>query len=137
MDNTDILTKRQREILDFMVGFYRKYDSLPSYRVIGKHFGIKSTNGVSCHLMSLCRKEYISFLQGPVKKIVFTQKTRSEYFMGKALSKKTCVNCKFGTTKNAEPPCSQCRRLPKRLRHDKWKPRTQSIAIKIGESANK
>lgn len=54
------LTRRQREILDFI---NRKIDGRgfpPTIRDIGKAFEIKSPNGVMCHLKALEKKGFIS-----------------------------------------------------------------------------
>jgi repressor LexA len=59
MDIT-ILTRRQREILDFI---NRKIESRgfpPTIRDIGNAFEIKSPNGVMCHLKALEKKGFIS-----------------------------------------------------------------------------
>lgn len=59
MDMTS-LTRRQREILDFIS---RKIDSRgfpPTIRDIGNAFEIKSPNGVMCHLKALEKKGFIS-----------------------------------------------------------------------------
>jgi repressor LexA len=54
------LTKRQGDIL----GFIREHTAVrgypPSFREIGRQFGIKSTNGVKVHLDALERKGYIT-----------------------------------------------------------------------------
>jgi repressor LexA len=50
------LTKRQREVLDFISGWIRERGYPPTLREIGNHFGIKSTNGVNDHLKALEKK---------------------------------------------------------------------------------
>ena len=55
------LTKRQQEILDFIIDFTDENGYQPSYREIGEHFGIKSTRGVSDHIEALIRKGCLSF----------------------------------------------------------------------------
>jgi len=54
------LTERQKMVLDFIVGFMEKNGYSPTYREIGRHMNINSTNGVSDHLYALERKGYIS-----------------------------------------------------------------------------
>lgn len=55
----DGLTKRQREILDYIMWYIEEHGYQPSYRDIGKYFGIKSTRGVSDHIEALRRKGYL------------------------------------------------------------------------------
>src|SRR3954454_14100439 len=60
MADQTVLTRRQREILDFI---NRKIDTRgfpPTIRDIGTAFDIKSPNGVMCHLKALEKKGYIS-----------------------------------------------------------------------------
>jgi repressor LexA len=52
----ETLTKRQREVLDFINGWIRERGYPPTLREIGNHFGIKSTNGVNDHLKALEKK---------------------------------------------------------------------------------
>lgn len=58
------LTARQRNILDYLVGYIDDHGYPPSMREIGNFFSIKSTNGVSDHLRALERKGYISRSDG-------------------------------------------------------------------------
>lgn len=55
----DGLTKRQREILEYMHQRVKDDGVLPSYREIGDEMGIRSTNGVSDHIKGLLRKGYL------------------------------------------------------------------------------
>ena len=55
----DDLTKRQRDVLDFIHAFSRKRGFQPSMREIGEKFGIKSTHGVHRHLQALQKKGYL------------------------------------------------------------------------------
>jgi repressor LexA len=52
----ETLTKRQREVLDFINGWIRERGYPPTLREIGNHFGIRSTNGVNDHLKALEKK---------------------------------------------------------------------------------
>lgn len=52
------LTAKQRVILRF-IAYRILRGNPPTVRDIGKRFGIKSTNGVNCHLEALVRKGYI------------------------------------------------------------------------------
>jgi repressor LexA len=53
------LTKRQKEILDFISQHICEHGYAPTIREIGKEMGIKSTNGVSEHIETLTRKGYL------------------------------------------------------------------------------
>lgn len=53
------LTKRQREILDFLESFIQEYGYSPSFEEIAKFFGYRSLATVHEHLSNLERKGYI------------------------------------------------------------------------------
>lgn len=55
----DALTERQARVLHFIEAQIRKNGYPPTIREIGRHLGIKSTNGVNDHLNALQRKGYI------------------------------------------------------------------------------
>jgi len=57
------LTDRQREIYDFIRSKIETRGYGPTVREIGLQFGIKSPNGVMCHLKALVKKNLI--LRGP------------------------------------------------------------------------
>src|SRR5437868_4635824 len=59
MDMT-ILTRRQREILDFINRKIETRGFPPTIRDIGNAFEIKSPNGVMCHLKALEKKGFIT-----------------------------------------------------------------------------
>jgi len=50
------LTKRQREILDFIRLFIRENGYSPSLEEIGKHFGLSSVATVHKHVQHLVQK---------------------------------------------------------------------------------
>ncbi|WP_232099051.1 LexA family transcriptional regulator [Gimesia aquarii] len=50
------LTPKQQQVLSYIGVFIHKHGQAPSVREIGRHFGIKSTNGVCNHLKALERK---------------------------------------------------------------------------------
>jgi len=58
-DERDLLTDRQREILDFITRSITSRGYPPTLREIGTHFGIRSTNGVNDHLRALEKKGYL------------------------------------------------------------------------------
>lgn len=53
------LTKRQREILEYIEEMITGFGKSPTIREIGEKFGISSTNGVRDHLKALMKKGYI------------------------------------------------------------------------------
>ncbi len=55
-----ILTARQREIYEFLKDKILNRGYGPTVREIGSHFGIRSPNGVMCHLKALERKGLIT-----------------------------------------------------------------------------
>jgi len=60
MKQKPILTQRQQEIYDFLKEKILKRGYGPTVREIGSEFGIRSPNGVMCHLKALERKGLIS-----------------------------------------------------------------------------
>jgi repressor LexA len=58
-DERDQLTDRQKEILAFINRSIGDSGYPPTLREIGRHFGIKSTNGVNDHLRALEKKGYL------------------------------------------------------------------------------
>ena len=76
------LTKRQKEILDYIERMITEHGKSPTIREIGEKFDISSTNGVRAHLEVLMKKGYIHRqklisrgielarnLAGPIKRI--------------------------------------------------------------------
>lgn len=56
----DQLTDRQREVYEFLVGFWQTRGYPPSIREVASHFGFKSTRAVVDHLGALERKGWIN-----------------------------------------------------------------------------
>ncbi len=54
------LTKRQREILEYIVHSITTTDRFPSYREIGRRFNLRSPATVSQHLEALVRKGFLN-----------------------------------------------------------------------------
>ncbi len=59
MTEAEELTDRQQRVLHFIETQIRKNGYPPTIREIGRHLGIKSTNGVNDHLNALERKGYV------------------------------------------------------------------------------
>lgn len=55
-----VLTSRQKQIYEFLKDKIRNRGYGPTVREIGTHFGIRSPNGVMCHLKALERKGLIT-----------------------------------------------------------------------------
>lgn len=55
-----VLTQRQREIYEFLKDKILNRGYGPTVREIGNHFGIRSPNGVMCHLKALEKKGLIT-----------------------------------------------------------------------------
>jgi repressor LexA len=55
----EVLTRRQRQILDFISASINERGYPPTLREIGEHFGIRSTNGVNDHLKALEKKGHL------------------------------------------------------------------------------
>lgn len=53
------LTSRQQEIADYISTYSFQHGYSPTVREIGKRFGIRSPNGVMCHLKALQKKGVI------------------------------------------------------------------------------
>jgi repressor LexA len=54
------LTKRQQEILDYIISSIKNTDRFPSYRDIGKRFKLSSSATVAQHLEALLRKGFLT-----------------------------------------------------------------------------
>jgi repressor LexA len=54
------LTRRQREILDYILSSIRMKDRFPSYREIGRRFKLTSSATVSQHLDALIKKGFLA-----------------------------------------------------------------------------
>jgi repressor LexA len=67
--STRELTRRQKEILDFIYEFAKDNGWPPTIRQIAMHFGIKSPNGVADHLKALERKGEIRIASGTARGI--------------------------------------------------------------------
>jgi repressor LexA len=67
------LTTRQAEILAFIRNEVRTKGRPPTLREIGEQFGIKSTNGVDAHLLSLEKRGYIHRARGTARGIVLAR----------------------------------------------------------------
>ena len=60
MEPFDVLTEKQKAVYEFIRDKIRNRGYGPTVREIGLHFGIRSPNGVMCHLKALERKRLIT-----------------------------------------------------------------------------
>ena len=60
MEPCDVLTEKQKAVYEFIRDKIRNRGYGPTVREIGLHFGIRSPNGVMCHLKALERKRLIT-----------------------------------------------------------------------------
>ncbi len=82
------LTRRQRDIYDFLRDRILNRGLAPTVREIGLHFDIRSPNGVMCHLRALERKGLISRGQNMSRAIQLAdgnQQRLSVRFIGSAM----------------------------------------------------
>ncbi|HEV2435867.1 MAG TPA: transcriptional repressor LexA [Verrucomicrobiae bacterium] len=66
------LTKRQRQILDFVLSAHRAGESVPTLREIAAHFGFNSTRAAADHLDALKRKGFIESEPGKARALRVT-----------------------------------------------------------------
>lgn len=67
------LTERQRLVLAFIEGHIRQHGFPPTIREIGRHLGIKSTNGVNDHLNALQKKGFLTREEGKSRTLQLTR----------------------------------------------------------------
>lgn len=67
------LTHRQKEILEFVQNYIEFNGYPPTYREIGKHFGIASTFGVKRHLDALLKKGYLNMESNASRTLSLTE----------------------------------------------------------------
>ncbi|MFC1721887.1 transcriptional repressor LexA [Patescibacteria group bacterium] len=63
------LTKKQRKIFDYIVGFIEEHGFAPSYREIAKRFDLASVATVHDHVRSLANKGYLRTTEGEARAI--------------------------------------------------------------------
>lgn len=68
-DTSMQLTKRQKQILDFLVEFIATHDYAPSFREIADHFGLASTATIHEHIKNLEDAGYLQMVKGEARSI--------------------------------------------------------------------
>lgn len=67
------LTKRQREILNFIQSFVEEFEYAPSFREIGEHFGLSSIATVAEHINTLKEKGYLQASGHAARSLALTE----------------------------------------------------------------
>jgi len=75
------LTKRQKEIIDFINEFTEDKGYAPSYREIGQHFGLSSTATVCEHIQTLQEKGYLKIDPNEARSIEIIEDNKAEAFL--------------------------------------------------------
>lgn len=70
---TNELTAKQQAVLDYIRAFRREHAYVPSIRDMMAHFGIKSPQGIACHLRALRRKGRIVWDEGLARSVRLTE----------------------------------------------------------------
>lgn len=70
------LTPRQQQALDFITAHLARHGSPPTYREIGDHMGLASTNAVDVHVQALCRKGLLKIRRGKARSMQPTRRPR-------------------------------------------------------------
>ncbi len=76
------LTPRQQEVYQFIRSYFRLRRCCPAIRDIAKHFAIRSTNGVVCHLNALEAKGYLYRQPGIARSLVLTREAEALPLVG-------------------------------------------------------
>jgi repressor LexA len=80
------LTKRQSEIYEFIRDRIEQRGYGPTVREIGSHFGIRSPNGVFCHLQAIEKKGRITRNKYKSRTIQLTEKKQLKIRFGGEIS---------------------------------------------------
>ena len=76
------LTKKQREILNYVVNYLQDHEYSPSFLEIGENFGLNSKATVHAHIHALIKKGYLRIIPGSARSLGVTSKVYKE---GKAV----------------------------------------------------
>jgi repressor LexA len=76
--NEQPLTKRQREILNYIQDFIKDFGYSPSYREIGEHFSLRSTATVAEHVETLKEKGYLDGADRSARSLTLTEDPLTE-----------------------------------------------------------
>jgi repressor LexA len=88
----DVLTDRQKEILNFILRISEERGFPPTIREIGEEMEIRSTNGVNDHLKALERKGYLTRGEQQSRSLVATKRARLILGLGARKNDPTMVD---------------------------------------------
>lgn len=69
------LTKRQREVIEYIVQYTFEHLYQPSFREICEHLKVTSTNSIATHLEALDRKGYIKYKRKNARALELTDRS--------------------------------------------------------------
>ena len=69
-----VLTQKEREVLDFIREYWKKYQLYPSFREIGAGIGLQSVSSVYRYIRSLTEKGEILPHKGKMRCLVLKKK---------------------------------------------------------------
>ena len=72
-----LLTQKEREVLDFIREYWRKYKLYPSFREIGAGIGLRSASSVNRYIHSLTEKGEILPHKGKMRCLVLKERKES------------------------------------------------------------
>lgn len=71
---SDNLTKKQKQILDFLIEFYQDFSYMPSYREIAEAFDLSSPSSIHQYMKALEEKGYVTSNHNEARSIELTPK---------------------------------------------------------------
>ena len=72
-----VLTQKEREVLDFIREYWKKYQLYPSFREIGAGIGLRSVSSVNRYIHSLTEKGEILPHKGKMRCLVLKERKES------------------------------------------------------------
>ena len=72
-----VLTQKEREVLDFIREYWKKYQLYPSFREIGAGIGLRSVSSVNRYIRSLTEKGEILPHKGKMRCLVLKERKES------------------------------------------------------------
>lgn len=72
-----LLTQKEREVLDFIREYWKKYKLYPSFREIGAGIGLRSASSVNRYIHSLTEKGEILPHKGKMRCLVLNERKES------------------------------------------------------------
>ena len=72
-----VLTQKEREVLNFIREYWKKYQLYPSFREIGAGIGLRSVSSVNRYIRSLTEKGEILPHKGKMRCLVLKERKES------------------------------------------------------------